>query len=619
MRHLFRTTRRSDWMALLVLPAWLASGCENDSIRLGGWNPVPAPPASAPPAAAAPAPAPAPPGQPLPPEREPPPGRAESDAYLPEGVAKILGARCTECHVYGLRDPAGWGSVLDISRMIDSEIVVPGNLESSRMWYRVAVRSDMPFNGTRLTPEEKGVLQQWILGLQRSQPRPRTQAEILDLLVNDGAAAGSPSDVRYVSFADFVDGRRPAVEIATAAAVFKVVLNSVSRQATFVEPVAVDRQASIWRFRLSDLGWNEQDWNRFITFYPYCLRSEAAAHQALYQRLHTETPVVRGDWFLSTALAPAVYHDLLQLGDNLDQIARRNLGVDINQNIARGDVVRLASQSGATFDGSVLERHETRRGGYLWLTYHLAPGEDVRRLPLGPRNRNDDFPNSFTAVATEAVWSLPNGLQAYLLTDGAGNRVDSLSTAVAADPRRRNGQMETATACNGCHGTTGLIPPRAIDVGKYADEHSADFSPAERAQINRLYPRLAETLLASDAAQYRQTVGELLGAPLPQNGAIEWYDFVNLRGQYESKLGLRQVALELGTGPTVARMHMQSNLGARLVTPWSLTEPLIAREDWICQFRRIARQTPGTNLCTGTFTAPDLTSFCDRQDAGPRP
>ena len=144
-------------------------------------------------------------------------------------------------------------------------------------------------------------------------------------------------------------------------------------------------------------------------------------------------------------------------------------------------------------------------------------------------------------------------------------------------------------------------------------------APAERDQIRRLYPPDAERLLAADATRYRQTVGGLLGDRLPGPGDIEWYDFVNLRGQYESKLGLRQVALELGTGPTVAQMHMQSNLGGRAVTPWSLTEPLVPRADWICQFRRIARDTRGTNLCIGTFTAPDLTSFCDRLDAQPRP
>jgi hypothetical protein len=70
-------------------------------------------------------------------------------------VYNLLKKRCEQCHVYGVRDAAGWGSVQDVSPMVDSEIIVPGDVESWRMWYRVAVRGDMPFNGPRLTPDEK--------------------------------------------------------------------------------------------------------------------------------------------------------------------------------------------------------------------------------------------------------------------------------------------------------------------------------------------------------------------------------------------------------------------------------------------------------------------------------
>ena len=267
MRHLFRTTRSSDWMALLVLPAWLASGCDNESIRLGGWTAAPGQPA--PPGTACGAPADRAGAAPAARARDgcvPPGGGRRAPAIPLHGMPRLRPARSGRLGLGPGHQPH--------DRQRDRRLRAIWRARG--MWYRVAVRNDMPFNGTRLTPDEKGTLQSWIVGLQRPQPRPRTQAEILDLLVHDGTASGSGSDVRYVSFADFVDGRRPAVEIAAAGAVFKVILNSVSRRAALVEPVAVDRQGSIWRFRLSDLGWNEQDWSRFVTHYPYCLRSEAA-------------------------------------------------------------------------------------------------------------------------------------------------------------------------------------------------------------------------------------------------------------------------------------------------------------------------------------------------------
>ena len=59
-------------------------------------------------------------GQPL-----PPPNVRVSEIEMPPGVHPSC-QRCGGCHTYGERDPAGWGSVLDLSRMIASDIVVPG-------------------------------------------------------------------------------------------------------------------------------------------------------------------------------------------------------------------------------------------------------------------------------------------------------------------------------------------------------------------------------------------------------------------------------------------------------------------------------------------------------------
>ena len=48
---------------------------------------------------------------------------------MPADVQACCGSKCAGCHTYGQADPAGWGSVLDVSRMIDSDIVVPGDPE----------------------------------------------------------------------------------------------------------------------------------------------------------------------------------------------------------------------------------------------------------------------------------------------------------------------------------------------------------------------------------------------------------------------------------------------------------------------------------------------------------
>ena len=77
-----------------------------------------------------------------------------SETEFPPGVYQILERRCGSCHTYGERDPAGWGSAMDLSRMIASDVVVPGNPDTSRLYNRVAVRAYMPYNGARLTSAE---------------------------------------------------------------------------------------------------------------------------------------------------------------------------------------------------------------------------------------------------------------------------------------------------------------------------------------------------------------------------------------------------------------------------------------------------------------------------------
>ena len=80
-------------------------------------------------------PLPPPPG-PVPPTPNPP--TPPAGAEMPAEVIALLQSRCSQCHTYGERDTAGWGSVLDLSRMIAADIVVPGNPESSRLFQRIA-------------------------------------------------------------------------------------------------------------------------------------------------------------------------------------------------------------------------------------------------------------------------------------------------------------------------------------------------------------------------------------------------------------------------------------------------------------------------------------------------
>jgi mono/diheme cytochrome c family protein len=547
---------------------------------------------------------------------QPPPPVKVSDIEMPQPVYAILQARCSQCHTFGERDPAGFGSILDVTRLIASDVVVPGNPDGSRLWNRVAVRADMPFNGTRLSGDEVATLRQWITNLARPLVRARSNEDILDLLVADRDE--QRNDTRYISFAHYIDEKRSPEEMKSAIATFTFVLNSLSRRADLVVPKAIDKDNSIFRLRLSDFGWNKQLWDRVTSFYPYCLRSTNRRHTDLYNTLETEAPYIRGDWFVDTASQPPLYYEMLDLRANLDDIAKQDLDVDINQNIERGDIDRIGFRSsGVSLHNRIFERHEAR-DGFLWVSYDFDTDlnlGDIRDNPLGPQNRDNRFEHSFQNLAGEMIWSLPNGLQAYLLADAAGNRLDKAVQTVVRDPRRPDGSVTDGISCFGCHGVTGMNFPRILDeIPKYVDDHRQNFSGAEVRQVQKIYPKLSGPIVQRDAADYLTKLKTIIGDFLPNPGVIEYDDVITMTGEYEAKVGLHAGTIELQADPAQVRREVSSRNGDNEgELPISISDPLVTRDDFICRFRRIIRDVRRVDFCQGTFNAQEVQNFCDNR------
>lgn len=547
-----------------------------------------------------------------------------SELEMPTAVYNLLQSRCYQCHTWGQRDPAGWGSALDVSRMLGAEIVIPGDLDNSRLWQRVAVRADMPFNGTRLDSTELGLIRSWISNLPRPvQLRPRSNEDILDLLVNDNRGGGGRDDTRYISFAHWVDEKRSTEELKMARSVLNFVLNSVSRRQGLVMPQPIDIDQSIFRIRLSDLGWDQRDWDRVTSLYPYCLQSQQRQHRDLYNKLNTESPFVRGDWFIDTAVQPPLYNDLLQLRDSVDDIAREDLGVDINNDIADGQIQRISfAGSGVSVANRVFERHRARggnaRGGdYFYISYDFADsnGENnTHFFPLGPKNRDTrDFPHRFQNLAGEMIWSLPNGLQAYFLADANGGRLDRALVTVVRDPRRPTGEVTTGISCiASCHTTGGMLFPRnPTEEIDFVNSHQNDYTRAEVDEVRRIYPSNGAQILAGDAARYLQKARVLIGDRFPSPGVVEWDDALTVIGEYEAKVGFRAGALELQADATRVLQEVRLKGDNELDLPVKVTDSLVTRDDWTCRFRRIIRDVRRVNFCQGTFNAQEVQTFCD--------
>ncbi len=583
-----------------------------------GVSPAAAPVPGAAPAGVAPSPTPAPPangGQPL-----AAPNVLVSEAEMPAGVRELLERRCGTCHTYGERDPSGWGSATDVSRMIASEIIIPGDPDRSRLWQRVAVRADMPYNGARLSSPEVQVLRAWIANLPRpAVTQPRTSRDLMDLVATD-VGTTRPTDTRYISFAHFLDERRSPEELRAAGEVLALVLNSLSRRSELVKPEPIDPAGTIFRFRLSALGWSTADWDELVSFDPYCVRSDVARHVAVYQRLRTEAPFVRGDWFVSTASRPPLYHRLLDLPSTLDDLAE-DLDVNIADNLNHPrdprpvNVTRVGFRSsGVSSHNRIIDRHTRPNGGSLWVSYDFESDlerSDIRANPLGPDSLDRrNFNNTFQQAGGEIIFTLPNGLYGYMLVDAAGARIDLAPKAIVRDQRRPGGAVENGVSCISCHGVTGMNRPRSFDdIVSYAEDHRNEFSSQELQEIRSLYGANAPELLTADADRYLRAK-EAVGAGRSPGGVIEYDAFINLVGGYEAKLGLRGAAVELAIAETTARTIVSSGR-TEDVLPISSTDPLITRTDFACRFRSlVSRVNRNARFCANTFTAPEVSNPC---------
>src|ERR1019366_1853098 len=147
----------------------------------------------------------------------------------------------------------------------------------------------------------------------------------------------------------------------------------------------------------------------------------------VYELTKTEVPAVRADWFLAAAALPPLYHELLNIPTQVDELERQ-LKVNVAYNFQRDKLARAGFvRSNVSTQNRLVERHDALFGMY-WKSYDFKGNDglaNLLRYPLGPLNLfakdKHPFPDqAFVHDGGEMIWALPNGLHAYMLTDGNG-------------------------------------------------------------------------------------------------------------------------------------------------------------------------------------------------------
>jgi serine/threonine-protein kinase len=333
-----------------------------------------------------------------------------------------------------------------------------------------------------------------------------------------------------------------------------------------VVPRAVDPEATILRVDLRELGWDQEDWGAILAAYPYGLtygdvrdnelsKVAGAIGQIAGARRSGDLTAIRADWFIVTATRPPLYHRLLDVPSSDGELEQR-LGVDPLANFLEKRLHRAGfAESGVSTANRLVERHDTNvfPSGYYWKSYDFREDRvkgNLFQQPLGPAfadNPHAEF--AFEQDGGELIFSLPNGLQGYMLVGGKGNRIDAGPVEVVQDSKRTSGSpvVVNGISCMHCH-SKGMITFRDT-----VRDGVALFGAARRKVLD-LYPEREEMdkLVQHDSEAFTEALKQamapfLLTAEDAKKSLDAFPEPIGAVSRaYHRNVGLLEAACELG-------------------------------------------------------------------------
>jgi tetratricopeptide (TPR) repeat protein len=469
-------------------------------------------------------------------------------AALAKKVKAVLKANCYRCHGDNGANEGGFNYLLDRGQLVARTKVVPGNPRLSRLFQKVS-SGDMPppeVKKPRPSGPEIALLRQWIeQGAQDfnapvGERRFISPADQLDYIKADleKLPRRERSSARYFTLTHLYNAGQTEDQLQSYRHALSKLINSLSWSREIARPRPVGPGQTILRIDLDDYEWNDRVWEQILAAYPYGVTYGTATARYCYSATECKLPHVRADWFVFAASRPPLYHDLLHL-PKTDRELEKELKVDVAENIRRQRRVARAgfNGSGVSRNNRLLERHNSGHGAY-WKSYDFAGSTQKKNLfahPLGPAGEN-----VFQQDGGEIIFNLPNGLQAYMLVDSQGKRLNEGPINIVSVKNRPNPTVINGISCMACH-AQGMIE-KEDQVRSHVLNNSGDFTAAERAAVLTMYPVREDflALVRQDAARYLKAVAKT-GAPLAATEPV-----AALADRFENEMDLKSAAAEAG-------------------------------------------------------------------------
>jgi hypothetical protein len=443
---------------------------------------------------------------------------------LGQQVEDILRVNCSQCHV-GQGAQGDFGYLFDMEQLIANDKVVPGSKEDSQLYTRM-VGGTMPPAYQRVfqTPTygQIDIVGQFIDELPLNPDEDCDSLQFLSVDEQISLMARDIQELDPVTEAPFtryltINYSSNAGECGRALqrqryALFKGI-NSVSTETTVTQPVAIDEDETIYRIDIRDYNWDrgiDLEDNNSIDFVDgweaivanpgtadFVLEYQGDDADDLKADSGTLVPFMPVNVFIQATEFGDLYYALIGGRANLFVFEREVLLIDTIAEIADDNLMRAGFEnSGVSKQERVLNRFDTgiAAGLSYWISFDFDGGNgngEVNGVSNGfeVNVANESIfadPLGFAFAGGEAIFSLPNGLQAYYVAAADGTRLAEAPIGVVIDPAQNNGLVTNGASCHTCH-NAGMIT-FTDTVRQYVEENKFDFDNETYESVMEQYP-----------------------------------------------------------------------------------------------------------------------------------
>ncbi len=531
-----------------------------------------------------------------------PMARAQEKAALAKSAEQILKTNCYRCHGQDGAAEGQFNYILDVPTLVSREKIIAGDGAKSKL-FKMIEKKRMPPEDEQPRPSEADLatLKAWIdAGAPDFNPAvPKREFVTSEAMLQAIAADLRSLDefdrqfARYFTLTHLSNAGLSDDILQTYRLGLSRLINSLSWGRRVVAPKSIDGAKTIFRIDLRDYRWKAETWDLLLAANPFGIAYGTQTARECSAMSRSSQPHVRGDWFVFAASKPPLYHDLLEI-PKTDRLLEKLLQVDAAKNISERRVARAGfNGSGVSQNNRLIERHELDlTNGAYWKSYDFGSSAGKQNLferPLG-----------FQHDGGEIIFNLPNGLQAYMLVDDRGGRIDKGPTAIVSDPKRPDRAVINGLSCMSCH-NQGMIE-KEDQVRKHVEANRGAFNETEVEIILGLYPRTEKmnTFLKEDADRFAKAV-EKTGQKLDGKGKIVGTDpVVTVAALFEQELDLNLAAAEAGVASDIfLRMLDRDSTLGRSLGPVRNKGGTVKREVFVAVFGDLVR-----DLRLGQFVAP---------------